>query len=466
VEGAPLVFSTSLAHDFSLAVHTDAGSVIELPATADAMRGGFLIDAHLLSGHKVSSPVRGTLHGSWGFETFAGPAFDLQSAHASQWKVPAADQSALIIGREDLLHLLSNSAACVEEVSVRNAEGTVAKASWKLAKPNELEIQVPLKNAPPGKTAILVSEVGLSQPDEVLLNAYAEPGHMDRFTINAGDQQGTLIGTRLDEVASLDLNEIRFAPGRLSRAEQKDELELSSANPAFTGQSDQALTASVSLKDGRTLEVPATLAPARPKLTLVNKTIQPGANPSPVKLENPEDLPQDGQLVFSLHTEIPKAFPRTEKIEVAAADNSFNVLLSVADGDLVLQDADDVLATLDPLKSFGASAFGPLRFRAVEATGTKGDWQPLVTLVRTPSLKEIRCPAKTDEQCTLIGAKLFLIDSVAADPEFKHTVSIPIGFAESSVRVPRVDGTSVYVKLRDDPSVANIVTLPTLPQPD
>ncbi len=464
VEGAPLVFSTSLAHDFTLAVHTDAGSVIELPATADAMRGGFLIDAHALSGHQVSGPVRATLHGSWGFQTFAGPAFNLQSTHSSEWKVPSADQSALIIGREDLLHLQSNNAACVEEVSVRNAEGTIAKASWKLAKPNELEVQVPLKNAPPGRTAILVSEFGLNQPDEVSLNAYAEPGHMDHFTISAGDQQGILTGTRLDEVASLDLDRIRFVPGRLSRAEQKDELELSASSPAFAGQSEPALTAHVSLKDGRTLEVPAAVAPARPKVTLVNKTVQPGANPSPVKLENPEDLPQDGRLVFSLHTEIPKTFLRTEKIEVAAADNSFTVLLSVADGDLVLQDVDDVLATLDPLKSFGVSAFGPLRFRPVDATGAKGDWQPLVTLVRTPSLKEIRCPVKPDEQCTLIGAKLFLIDSVAADSEFKHTVSIPIGFAETSVRVPRIDGTPVYMKLRDDPSVVNTVVLPTLPE--
>ena len=42
-----------------------------------------------------------------------------------------------------------------------------------------------------------------------------------------------------------------------------------------------------------------------------------------------------------------------------------------------------VMATLDPLKSFGPSAFGPLRFRAVDGN-LKGDWQPLATLVRLP----------------------------------------------------------------------------------
>lgn len=464
VEGAPLVFSTSLGHDFALQVQNDAGSILELPAIADATQGGFLIDAHALQGTQVTGPLQGKLHGFWGFQAFAGPTFNLQSAHSSSWKVPAADQSALIVGREDTVHVQSNHAACVETVSVKDAGGTITKASWKQEKPTELEVQVPLKNASPGLATILVNEFGLNEPDQVHLNAYAEPGHMDRFIINAGDQQGVLTGTRLDEVASLDLNGTRFAPGNLSRAEQKDELQLSAASSVGAVLSDQPLVAHLALKDGRVLDVPATVAPARPKVALINKTIQPGSGPSTVHFENPDDLPQDGHLVFFLHTEVPETFPRTEKIEVAAADSSFNVLLSVSDGDLVLQDAHNVLATLDPLKSFGPSAFGPLRFRPVDSNGTKGDWQALVTLVRTPSLKEIRCPAKPDEQCTLIGTRLFLIDSVAADPEFKHTVSIPIGFAETSVSVPRIEGAPMYVKLRDDPSIANTVILPTLPQ--
>jgi hypothetical protein len=461
VEGAPLVFSTSLAHDFSLQVQSGAGS-IDLPAIADATRGGFLIDARALQVTQAS-PIRGQLHGFWGFQSFAGPVFNLQSAHSSQWTVPTVDRSALVVGREDTLHLQSSDATCVEGVRVRDAAGAITKANWKLSKPNELEVQVPLQSALPGSATILLNEFGLNQPDEVQLNAYAEPGHMDRFIINAGDQQGVLTGTRLDEVASLDLDGIRFVPGSLSRAEQKDELRLSASSTAAV-RSEPKVIAHVDLKDGRILEVPATVLPARPKVALVNKNIQPGPVPSTVRLENPDDLPQDGHLVFFLRSEIPEIFSRTEKIEVAAADNSFDAFLSVNDGDVVLQDAHNVLATLDPLKSFGPSAFGPLRFRPVDANGAKGDWQSLVTLVRTPSLKEIDCPSKPDEQCRLIGTKLFLIDSIAADPEFKQAVSIPIGFAETSVNVPRINGTPMYLKLRDDPSMANTATLPTLPQ--
>ena len=98
-------------------------------------------------------------------------------------------------------------------------------------------------------------------------------------------------------------------------------------------------------------------------------------------------------MSFLLKREIPETFSRTEKIEIASRDSSFEVLLSIADGNLLLQNSDTVLAILDPLKSFGPASFGPLRFRVVEEGDRgKGDCQSLATLVRVPSLKEVRCP--------------------------------------------------------------------------
>ena len=44
VEGAPLVFSTEIAHNFVLSVPTKSGTLVELPAKAEAARGGFVID--------------------------------------------------------------------------------------------------------------------------------------------------------------------------------------------------------------------------------------------------------------------------------------------------------------------------------------------------------------------------------------------------------------------------------------
>ena len=121
------------------------------------------------------------------------------------------------------------------------------------------------------------------------------------------------------------------------------------------------------------------------------------------------------------------------------------------------------MAVFDPLKSLGLSAFGPIRFRVVEGNA-KGDWQPLATLVRFPMLKELRCPESPDKPCTLHGSNLFLIAAVASDQEFKRSAPVPIGFGEASFSVPRPDGPSLYIKLRDDPSSVNPATLPVLPE--
>jgi hypothetical protein len=78
-------------------------------------------------------------------------------------------------------------------------------------------------------------------------------------------------------------------------------------------------------------------------------------------------------------------------------------------------------------------------------------------------LKEIRCPDDPDKSCTLSGSDLFLIDSVSATSHFTHPVSVPPGFADSTLSVPRPLGTILYLKLRDDPAAINSVALPVLP---
>jgi hypothetical protein len=100
----------------------------------------------------------------------------------------------------------------------------------------------------------------------------------------------------------------------------------------------------------------------------------------------------------------------------------------------------------------------------VDADGAKGDWQLLVNLVRLPSLKEIRCPDSPDKQCALSGTNLFLIDSVASSAQFTHTVSVPVGFVDNTLSVPRPNGTLLYIKLRDDPATVSTAVLPVLPE--
>jgi hypothetical protein len=306
-------------------------------------------------------------------------------------------------------------------------------------------------------------------PDEVKLQAYSEAAQLDRFAIRAGARQGVLTGKGLDQVAVLELNGIHFTPAGFSHAGKQDQLRLSAPDAAATAAlpADGKLVAHVALKDGRDdMDAQTTIEPPRPKVVLISKNVQPAkdSDPSAIRLANPDELPQDGQLSFFVKTEVPSSFPRTEKIEVANGDESVRVLLSLADGNLTLQDSHTAMALLDPLKNFGPSSFGPLRFRPVDADGAEGDWQPLATLVRLPSLKDVRCPDAADKPCTLSGSKLFLIDSIAADPQFTHSVPVPDGFVSKTLTVPRPTGTLLYVKLRDDPSVVNMAVLPVLPE--
>src|SRR5437870_12167659 len=120
VEGAPLVFSTALAHDFAMRVQSENGSTVELPALADAARGGFVIDTSVVQVSQLAARSKGKLHGFWGYQSFAGPDFDLQSAHSAKWSVAAADQRALVIGREDTMQVQSDSATCVEDIILRD----------------------------------------------------------------------------------------------------------------------------------------------------------------------------------------------------------------------------------------------------------------------------------------------------------------------------------------------------------
>jgi hypothetical protein len=465
VEGAPLVFSTDLGHDFVLSVPTRKGAPLELPARPDAAQGGFVVDAKKLAAADLDPQLVATLRGNWGFDAFLGPTFHLRNVQANGWSVASADQGALIVGREDALRLQSICAVCAEKISLTLPDGKEIKPTWKVSGTNEVTVNVPLKESGTGPVTVRIKQFGESQPEELRLQAYSEAAKLDEFSISAGDRQGVLEGTRLDQVNSFELNGIHFSPAKLTRVERKDVLYLAAPDAGATEkfQTNENLVARVALKDGRVLDLQTKVQPPRPRVSLLSKSIQSGPNASGIRLGDQDLLPQDGKITFFVKSELPEKFARDEKIEVASEDESFRATLGVPEGNLVMQDAATVIAVLEPLKAFGASAFGPLRFRAVSEDGRRGDWIPLAKLVRLPALKEIRCPDSPDQQCRLSGNGLFLLESVASDQQFTRTTPVPAGFAEAWLNVPRPNGTLLYLKLRDDPGSAVLAVLPVLP---
>jgi len=141
------------------------------------------------------------------------------------------------------------------------------------------------------------------------------------------------------------------------------------------------------------------------------------------------------------------------------------VLLGIEGGGLTLQDPQTVVGRFEPAKSFGNSAFGQLVFRPVDDRGVAGDWKPLAKLVRVPFLKELGCPADSNQPCILKGEDLFMVEAVAADPQFSRPVPVPEGFISSELSVPHPVNGTLYIKLRDDPSDVNTVNLPMTVSP-
>jgi len=465
-EGAPLIFATELAHNFVLHVEAKSAPAIDLPATPDPMRGGFSIETQALQSADLDGEVTGILRGSWGFHPFDGPHYRLRTSRPAQWIVASKDASALIVGREDTLHLQSSDACCVSAVKIKDERGKLLETEWKSSKPDELEVKVPLQKADAGSVTMLIRKFGLKEADEIPLHTYAEAGRLDSFSIHAGDADGILKGTRLDQVDSLDVNTLRFIPDSLTRAHQQDELKLTTPDPAVKTKlhPGDSIVVHATLKDGRVLDLKSEIEAPRPSVSLLNQSVQLDQTSSPltVHLGSDDELPQNGRLNFFLKTQMPETFPSTEKIEIATADESFRVLLSFTNGNLTLQDSKTVFAVLDPMKLLGPSAFGPLKFRPVTADGTDGDWQPLVDLVRIPALKGIRCVPEPEKQCTLNGDKLFLLDSVSTDAEFVNSVNVPEGFVEDALAIPPPKGKTLYIRLRDDPDTVDTVTLPML----
>ncbi len=462
VDGAPLVFSTGYTHAMTLRLKTKDGKSIDEVVKPDAARGGLVLVPRDLSASDFGNTIDASLHGYWGFEKYDGPAFRLANTHAQHWELTAADRDALIVGREDTIHLATDDASCVDTILLKDSAGKELKADWKATSPDQLEVKLPLGETSPGELQLEVKQYGTLTAETIPLRAYAEAGHLDSFTLHAGDTQGLLKGSSLQDVASLTVNNVTFTPGKIDATMGSDELPMvaKDAKAAAKLKQGESGKAVVTLTDGRTMAVGVAVGAPRPGVELIGKSVQASASSSGsnIQLANQDELPQDAKLTFSVRALSPASFRRGEQIEVATDDEGFSTTLSLTNGGMTLENAKVALATLDPGKAFGGSAFGPLKFRVVD-NGTDGDWQPLATLVRLPELHDLKCPAGADEQCRLSGANLFLVDSVASDPQFDHPVEVPDGFPGYVLPVPHPEGGQLYLKLRDDPSVVNEVTL-------
>ncbi|MBB5329154.1 hypothetical protein [Tunturiibacter gelidoferens] len=480
LEGAPLVFSSSFAHGLVLHLNR-TGTPTDLPLTPDAFEGGLVVTKEEKSdplhdanpgGDKALSvkpdtkigattdlTITGTIRGYWGFDSFEGPTITLQQIKGKDWKI--VDNAQLLAGQDNHLTTKADGSACVEHIALASDKAKDVDVSFKPATGKDakdtLALEVSLKTVQPGGYSLAIQQYGDSDRDTVPLTAYTAGIHLDAVKIHSGDKTAVLTGGGLKDVVSVEIDKQIFTPG----GEDNDENTMHLQADAGVSPSDGS-EAKAKLKDGRTMSVKISTAAARPGLKLLSfkAASAPKDGTLPVSFGNKDDILLEGKLTFVVQTT--GTFPRTQTIEVATVDGSVHTTLSLATNNLVLQDDHTAVATLEPLKAFGQSAFGKLQMRPVAEDGTPGNWTPLGVLVRAPQITAIHCTTADAPTCTVDGSNLFLVQSFDATKDFAKPTDVPTGFAENNLTVPTpADGATLYFKLRDDPTSVATVTLPT-----
>ena len=480
LEGAPLVFSSSFAHGLVLHLNR-TGASTDLPLAPDAFEGGLIVakeeksdplhDANVggvkaLSakpetkiGGTTDLTITGTIRGYWGFDSFEGPTITLQQIKGKDWKI--VDNAQLLAGQDNHLTVKADGSACVEHIALASDKAKDVDVSFKPAAGNDakdtLALDVSLKTVQPGGYSLAIKQYGDSDRDTVPLTAYTAGIHLDAIKIHRGDKTAILTGGGLKDVVSVEIDKQIFTPGGEGNDDNTMHLQADSGVSPSDGTEAKA-----KLKDGRTMSVKISTAAARPELKLISFKAAPTPKDGtlPVSFGAKDDILLEGKLIFVVQTN--GTFPRTQTIEVATVDGSVHATLSLATNNLVLQDDHTAVATLEPLKAFGQSAFGKLQMRPVAEDGTPGNWTPLGVLVRAPQITAIHCTTADAPTCTVDGSNLFLVQSFDAAKDFAKPTDVPTGFAESNLAVPTpADGATLYLKLRDDPNSVATVTLPT-----
>jgi hypothetical protein len=463
VHGAPLAFATGYAHGLALRAARANGATVEVPARMDALAGGVVADTH---GLVVDAGQPVSLVGMWGFEPLQGPRFRLANPSSAGWRLAHADGEALVVGRTDIIHLVSDGAPCASAVHARGPDGRDIPLEWTADAPDRLALHVDLSHATPGPLTLAVDQYGVTTASAVIANAFADPGRLGGFEMHAADTSGSLTGSRLDLVDRLTIGNSVFVPETLTTDGPADTLLLRTDAGADTTTLAAGARArgTVLLKDGRTLTVDVRVTEPRPRVELLAKSVLDGRTDGTVRIDfgSPEEVRPEAVLTFSIRALLPDSFSHDAVVDVATVDESASARLSLTNGGLKLADSRVAVATLEPAAVLGPSAFGPLKFRLVQR-GAIGDWQSLATLVRLPGALEVSCADRANageaDACVLRGRDLFLLEAVGRESRMRDARSVADGFPGRELAVPHPLRDRLFVRLRDDPAVVSVMRI-------
>jgi hypothetical protein len=467
LRGEPLLFSTSFAHDLSIEFSPSA-TLPSVPLTPDAFDGGLIrSDADVARGlqaiaasepPQAASTVRGTLRGYWGFRAFEGPTLTFQRSDGGNWQL--TDTNALVAGKEGQITLRGSDTACISHVALTRADGSSVPVTFApvASGAGAISLKIPLQGKQPGTYSLVVQQYGNTIQRTLPLTAYSADPHLEKVLIGLTGDTATIFGKDLENVLSMKVGDQVFSPA--AQAGDSGSLDLHANRSGFT---PKEVNAVVTLKDGRVINVP--VAAENPSAMLKLVSLQPFVTPHDGELEVTLGSQQDIPLRATLHFVVQSVdvFPLSQSIELATDDGTLRTRLSFSSESLILQDDHTVVGTVDLYKTFGESAFGELRLRAVQGDGTFGSWVTMGRLVRLPHIKTVRCTDFDAPTCMIEGSDLFLSLAFSSTESFESEASVPTGFDEPTfVMSMPASGrrTTLYMRLRDDPRATATVRVP------
>src|ERR1700761_7459556 len=463
--GTPSLFSTGFPHDLAI-VFGSGDSAVRIALTPDAFDGGLipsnpiregLLDRFEAIGSDKGMTLQGKVEGFWGFEKLDGPTLTFQYSPDDGLKLLTS--TALFAGQDNQATLRGRGTACVNRIKMSSQEGESSAVTFDRGSGNDnLLLNLPLKNKPAGTYSIAVEQYGSAKVMRTGLAVYSKDIRVDKLLLGAGDS-AILMGEHLEKVASVKVGDHTFVP--TGAAPDERGLQLRAQHAPDT---NDARSATVTLEDGGVMTVPVATqdSGATLKVLSIDSTLATPKGELPVTLNSQSDIALHGILHFVIQSA--SVFPRGQILELSTADGAVHGSISLASGGLILEDERTAVATVDLDKTFGESAFGELRMRAIPGDGTVGNWVTLGKLVRRPHITAEHCTNVGVPTCMIEGSDLFLALAFSATEDFASAVPVPTSFDGSNFAIPMKPNTrssTLYVRLRDDPNGFATIRIPT-----
>ncbi len=196
----------------------------------------------------------------------------------------------LIAGRTATLLLNSTGSACAHTITA-NPDGESPfpvpfKPQPQPDQPNIIALTLPLEHdLTPGDLHLAIQQYDQPKADQLSARTFSEPATVTALELHAGDKTLVVTGTRLGEIEKITLGDLVFSPApdasydtQLPDSASAGTLHFSLPVrvPVPSTHVGEKLTASIALRDNRTLSVPVVVSAPRPVIALLRKSGHPG----------------------------------------------------------------------------------------------------------------------------------------------------------------------------------------------